>query len=155
MSWNISIVKLSAHKNTLSEMEAYLLPLDTDLGLINRLSEIFPQIKFETLTAWGTWGYLNGHDYTVQFELGCQSPLACKAITLHIRGWNSEGVLNQIIKPLCENTGWMAFDLSDGKRIDFSAPHPLAGFERWRQKRAQRLSTLMPDKLRVIPVGMF
>lgn len=155
MSWNVSIMKLSAHKSNLSGIEAYLLPLDAEVGTIDRLSAIFPQIKFETLTPWGIWGYLNGDDYTVQFELGNTSPLNSMMITLHVRGWNSEGVLNQIIKPLCENTGWLAFDLSAGRRIDFTCPESMSGFERWRQNRNRRLATLMPRKSRVIPVGTF
>jgi hypothetical protein len=155
MGWNVSIVKLSAHQNSLSGIEAYLLPLDAEIGVIERLSAIFPQIKFETLPAWGTWGYLNGDDYTVQFELGSDALTASKTLTLHVRGWNSDGVLNQVIRPLCEYTGWLAFDVSEGKHIDFTCPDPLLGFDRWRQKRNRRLNSLMPRTSRIIPVGMF
>lgn len=155
MSWNVSIVKLSAHKNTLSGIEAYLLPLDTEVGVIDRLSTVFPHSKFETLKSWGTWGYLNGDDYTVQIELGAELPHLCKTITLHVRGWNGEGVLNQIIKPLCDDTGWLAFDANDGKRIDFSDPQPLSGFERWRQNRNRRMAAIAPRKTRITAVGMF
>jgi hypothetical protein len=155
MSWNVSIVKLSAHQNTFAGIEAYLLPLDTEMGVIDRLSTIFPQIKFETLSSWGTWGYLNGDDYTVQFELGSAQLLQCKMITLHIRGWNTESVLNQIVKPLCEETGWQAFDAHEGKAIDFRCMEPLAGFERWRLSRKQRLDALMPHKSRAAAVGLF
>jgi hypothetical protein len=155
MSWNVSIVKLSAHQKTLSGIEAYLLPLDAEMGVIDRLSTIFPKLKFETLAAWGTWGYLNGDDYTVQFEIGCEPSTCCKTITLHIRGWNSDGVLNQIIKPLCDAAGWHAFDAHNGTAIDFHCVEPLSGFERWRLSRKQRLDALMPHKSRVVAIGLF
>jgi hypothetical protein len=142
MGWNVSIVKLSAHINTLSGVEAYLLPLDAEIGVIEQLSAIFPHIKFETLPIWGTWGYLNGDDYTVQFELGSEPFTTSKIITLHVRGWNSEGVLNEVIRPLCEYTNWLAFDMSEGRRIDFTCPEPLLGFDRWRHNRNRRLNSI-------------
>jgi hypothetical protein len=155
MSWNISIVKLSAHKNNLSGTEAYLLPLDTEVGVIDRLSTIFPQSKFETPTSWGTWGYLNGDDYTVQIELGTESISACNMITLHVRGWNIDGVMTHVVKPLIDHTGWQAFDMSEGKRIDFACPEPLVGIDRWKQNRSRRSSSPTPRKSRGVAVGMF
>lgn len=152
MSWNVVLVKLSTQKETLSHPEAYLLPLDAELGVVDRLASLFPHMKFESLPRWGTWGYLNGHEYTVQIKIGKEAYTHCKTITLHMRGWNCDGLIAEFLAPLCAATSWLAFDLSEGTRVSFAAEQTGDNRTLWRLARE---TSFLPRRARALAVGMF
>jgi len=92
-----------------------------------------------------TWGILDGDGYSIEFNIGADDPL--DAIMLHVRG--DDRVIT-VIQHLCEQTGWRAIDIGNGRYIDF-AHEPTAGLQIWRTNRDQLIKSFEAKGQHTIP----
>ena len=132
MSWDVILLDLPPEVTSISELEddfgSELGPVAAVRGTLVRL---FPQIDFTD----PEWGILEAEDYSIEFSVDADDP--CTSIMLHVRG--TENALEPI-RRVCAETGWKAFDCSDGELMDWDGD-PGRGLREWRAYRTQT----MPD----------
>jgi hypothetical protein len=96
-------------------------PLGSTAAVRSLLSRVLPSIDFSD----PTWGILDADEYSIEFSIGAEEP--CTSLMLHVRG-PEEAIVP--IKAVCNETGWKAYDCSDGELIDFNAD-PARGLRAW------------------------
>jgi len=127
MSWDVLLLSVSPDVRTINDLGDDFAgeSLGTPTEVAHRLRQIFPALDLTD----PSWGVLATEEYSVEFSIGDDNP--CLSLMLHVRGPESA---IEPIQRLCENTGWLAFDTSDGDLIDFSND-PAKGLRQWIEYR--------------------
>lgn len=123
MSWDVLLFK-SAHSS------AHEMPKDfrpDPLGDIDQIRQLLrhalPQIDLRD----PTWGVLDGPDWSIEFNIGKESPL--EALMLHVRG--GDDALSAV-RAAVTALDARAFDCTVGEFLDFDGGDAAAGLRSWR-----------------------
>ena len=108
-----------------------------------------------------TWGVLDGQGWSIEFNLGTESPVT--SLMLHVRGGGNP---ISAITRLCADNGWHALDLAAGNYIDLKAPSDVGwrSFQGFRDgivaslegkaRRERMLRFLLPVLLTVLVLAL-
>ena len=128
MSWDVMFMDLPKTINRLDEI-----PEDFEPGSLcsrdayeKMVFELFPDIDENDDRSWMS---LTGDGYSIEFSAGSDDPV--ESLVLHVRG--REAPMN-VIKKICDYTGWKAIDTTLGIFLDFDHD-PGKGFYQWKAFR--------------------
>lgn len=123
MSWDVSIIKLSATYRDIGDIPHNEVPLELgSRSLVHQcVLAVFPGTDWSD-PSWGIWG---GEAGSIEFNLGSEEPAT--GMMLHVR---ANGKVVPGIVRLCLENGWQGIDCSSGDFIEQS-PDPARSLELW------------------------
>jgi hypothetical protein len=117
LSWDVSIHAANIPPAKFEELGGNwdTIPLGSCESVRQRLSILSPDIDWTDRE----WGYLQGHGYSIEFNLGDNEP--CDGVMLHIRGSGENNNLFEFLRNIQSKAGWYVLDHTQNEWLHHGA----------------------------------
>ena len=139
MSWDVLLIKAPPEITSLSIKQLpddFTLKLDSRPNVISLLNEIVPEIQHLDIK----WARIRTDDFSIEMNIGSNDPI--EAVMLHVYGKENS---IQVIKRICQYTGWRAYDTSTDSFLDFDEK-TLDSFSRWKSYKERIIEFINSTK---------
>ena len=150
MSWSIAFWNLPPEIKSPLEIpqDFKLLPLGSETEVLSIVAEVFPETEVNLFTEKNihlhnlTWLTLFGENFSLMFSLDRDDTGMVCGLDLNNKYMNvSFENLIDLLRRLCEHTGWCAVDMSLGMFITFDAE----GLQSWKNAKYRIADPTKPN----------